>query len=132
MKTASRRFLVLVFAGTFAAAGVRAGTSDEKDRTLPPRKSNPRNTKIGSSSLSGESSRAAIARSSNRNTGFRAIRFTAAFRTCTWRELSAKTAQFSVDGHALWDFNDYDITVQLADAESRLHKGRLPRVSQLV
>ncbi len=26
MKTASRRFLVLVFAGTFAAAGVRAGT----------------------------------------------------------------------------------------------------------
>src|SRR6201987_5277398 len=30
MKTASRRFLVLVFAGTFAAAGVRAGTSDEK------------------------------------------------------------------------------------------------------
>ena len=30
MKTASRRFLVLVFAGTFAAAGVRGGTSDGK------------------------------------------------------------------------------------------------------
>src|SRR5207244_1512314 len=30
MTNASRRFLVLVFAGTFAAAGVRAGTSDDK------------------------------------------------------------------------------------------------------
>src|SRR6266487_1775998 len=25
-----------------------------------------------------------------------------------------KNGLFSVDGHALWDFNDYDITVQLA------------------
>ena len=25
-----------------------------------------------------------------------------------------KDALFSIDGHALWDFNDYDITVQLA------------------
>src|SRR5438093_11837963 len=25
-----------------------------------------------------------------------------------------KNALFSIDGHALWDFNDYDITVQLA------------------
>ena len=33
MKTASRRFLVLVFAGTFAAAGVRGGTSDGKALT---------------------------------------------------------------------------------------------------
>ena len=30
MKNASRRFLVLVFAGTFAAAGVHGGTSDQK------------------------------------------------------------------------------------------------------
>src|SRR5690349_12773945 len=30
MKTASRRFLVLVFAGTFIAAGVRAGEGDGK------------------------------------------------------------------------------------------------------
>src|SRR5690242_11150193 len=31
MKTASRRILVLVFAGTFAAAGIRGGTSDQKN-----------------------------------------------------------------------------------------------------
>ena len=30
MTNVSRRFLVLVFAGTFAAAGVRGGTSDQK------------------------------------------------------------------------------------------------------
>ncbi len=69
MKTASRRFLVLVFAGTFAAAGVRAGTTDGK-----------------------------------------AITATATEEQGTFD----KNGVFSVDGHALWDFNDYDITVQLA------------------
>ena len=79
---------------------------------LPKRKL--QNTKIGSSSLSGESSRAAIARSSNSNTGYQAIRFTAASRICTLKGTVGKDALFSIDGHALWDFNDYDITVQLA------------------
>ena len=30
MRNISRRFLVLVFAGTFVAAGLRGGTSDQK------------------------------------------------------------------------------------------------------
>ena len=43
-----------------------------------------------------------------------------------------KDGVFSVDGHALWDFNDYDITRAIVEAEARLHQGWLHRVSQLV
>ena len=95
MKTASRRFLVLVFAGTFAAAGARGGTSDGKAVTATATEEQPEEYKnwieLG---YWRESSRAAIARSSSRNTGYRAIRFTAASRICTSRELSTKTAYF--------------------------------------
>ena len=94
MTNASRKFLMLVFAGTFAAAGVRGGTSDQKTVATATEEETPKNTKIGSSSLSGESSRAAIARSSNRNTGYRAIRFTAGSRVYTLREPWAKTRSF--------------------------------------
>ena len=122
MKTASRRFLVLVFAGTFAAAGARGGNSDGKAVTATATEEQPEEYKnwielgIGGVITSGD--RAAI------RTGTpvcRAIKFTVASRICILRGLLDKNGVFSVDGHALWDINDYDITVQLAKPKLRLH-----------
>ena len=53
-------------------------------------------------------------RSSSNNTGCQAISLTEASRTYTSEGTFDKNGVFSVDGHALWDFNDYDITVELA------------------
>ena len=43
-----------------------------------------------------------------------------------------KNVQFSLDGHALWDFNDYDITMQLAKPNFGYLKAGYTRISQLV
>ena len=114
MKTASRRFLVLVFAGTLAAAGARGGTSDGRSRTLRPRKSNPKNTKTGSSSAIGgviTSGDRAQFEQEHRLPGDQVY---GGIQDLHFEGTFDKNGVFSVDGHALWDFNDYDITVQLA------------------
>jgi hypothetical protein len=113
MKTASRRFLVLVFAGTFAAAGVRAGT-DGKAITATATEEQPEEYKnwielaIGGVITSGD--RAQFEQEHHLPGdqvygGIQDLHFEGTFD---------KNGVFSVDGHALWDFNDYDITVQLA------------------
>ena len=43
-----------------------------------------------------------------------------------------KDGLFSVDGHGIWDTNDYDIQTPIVEAEARLHQGRFYRISQLV
>jgi hypothetical protein len=114
MTNISRRFLVLVFAGTFAAAGVRAGTSDSKAITATATEEQPEEYKnwielaIGGVITSGD--RAQFEQQhwlpgDQAYGGIKDLHFEGTFD---------KNGLFSVDGHALWDFNDYDITVQLA------------------
>jgi hypothetical protein len=115
MQTASRRFLVLVFAGTFAAAGVRAGdTSDGKAMTATATEEQPEEYKnwiefaIGGVITSGD--RAQFEQEHRLPGdqvygGIESLHFEGTFD---------KNGVLSVDGHALWDFNDYDITVELA------------------
>ena len=126
MKTASRRFLVLVFAGTFAATGLRAGgTTDGKDRRNGNRRATGRIQKLDRTRYWA----ALIANGDNAQFeqehrlpadhaygGIQDLHFEGTFD---------KNGLFSVDGHALWDFNDYDITRAIGEAESRLHQGWL-------
>src|SRR5437667_10419794 len=113
MKNASRRFLVLVFAGTFAAAGIRAGTIGDKAITATATEEQPEEYKnwielaIGGVITSGD--RAQFEQEHRLPGGqvyggIQDLHFEGPFD---------KNGLFSVDGHALWDFNDYDITVQL-------------------
>ncbi len=114
MTNTSRRFLVLVFAGTFVAAGVRGGTSDGKAVTATATEEQPEEYKnwielaIGGVITSGD--RAQFEQQhwlpgDQPYGGIKDLHFEGTFD---------KNAVFSVDGHALWDFNDYDITVQLS------------------
>src|SRR5439155_9548634 len=114
MTTACCRFLVLVFAGTLAAAGVRAGTSDDKAITATATEEQPEEYKnwielaIGGVITSGD--RAQFEQEHRLPGGqvyggIQDLHFGGSFD---------KNGLFSVDGHALWDFNDYDITVQLS------------------
>jgi hypothetical protein len=114
MTNTSRRFLVLVFAGTFAAAGVRGGTSDGKAVTATATEEQPEEYKnwielsIGGVITNGD--RAQFEQQhwlpgGQPYGGIQDLHFEGTFD---------KNGVFSVDGHALWDFNDYDITVQLS------------------
>ena len=115
MTNASRRFLVLVFAGTFAAAGVHAGdTSDGKAMTATAAEEQPEEYKnwielaMGGVITSGD--RAQFEEQhwlpgDQPYGGIQDLHFEGTFD---------KNGLFSVDGHALWDFNDYDIRVQLS------------------
>ena len=114
MKTASRRFLVLVFAGTFAAAGVRGGTSDGKAVTATATEEQPEEYKnwielgIGGVITSGDR---AQFEQEHRLPGDQAY---GGIQDLHFEGTFDKNGVFSVDGHALWDINDYDITVELA------------------
>jgi hypothetical protein len=113
MKTASRRFLVLAFAGTLAATGVRGGTSDQKTvatatEEQPEEYKNWIELAIGGVITSGD--RAQFEQQhwlpgDQPYGGIQDLHFERTFD---------KNGLFSVDGHALWDFNDYDITVELS------------------
>ena len=113
MKTASRRFLVLVFAGTVAAAGVRGGTSDQKTvataaEEQPEEYKNWIELAIGGVITSGDR---AQFEQEHRLPGDQVY---GGIQDLHFEGTFDKNGVFSVDGHALWDFNDYDITVQLA------------------
>ena len=114
MTNSSRRFLVLIFAGTFAAAGLRAGTYDGKALTATATEEQPEEYKnwielaIGGVITSGD--RAQFEQQhwlpgGQPYGGIQALHY---------EQTIGKDATLTVDGHALWDFNDYDITVQLA------------------
>jgi hypothetical protein len=109
----SHRFLVLVCAGTCAAAAVRAGeTTDGKAVTTTteetPEYKNWIELGIGGVITSGD--RAQFEEQhwlpgGQPYGGIQDLHFEGPL---------GKDGLFSVDGHALWDFNDYDITVQLS------------------
>ena len=111
---ASRRFLIVVFAGTLAAAGVRAGTSDGKAMTATATEEQPEEYKnwielgIGGVITSGDR---AQFEQEHRLPGDQVY---GGIQDLHVEGNVGKNGLFSVDGHALWDFNDYDITVKLA------------------
>ena len=114
MTNASRRFLLLVFAGTFAVAGVRAGTSDDKAITATATEEQPEEYKnwielsMGGVITSGDR---AQFEQEHRLPGDQVY---GGIQDLHVEGTVGKNALFSIDGHALWDINDYDITVQLA------------------
>ncbi|HTL78139.1 MAG TPA: hypothetical protein VL136_01935 [Candidatus Babeliales bacterium] len=113
MTKASRKFLVVVLAGTFAAAGVRAGTSDEKTvatatEEQPEEYKNWIELAMGGVITSGDR---AQFEQEHRLPGDQVY---GGIQDLHFEGTVGKDALFSVDGHALWDFNDYDVTVQLA------------------
>jgi hypothetical protein len=120
MKTASRRFLVLVFAGTLAAAGVRGGTSDDKGLTATATEEQPEEYKnwiefgIGGVITSGDR---AQFEQEHRLPGDQVY---GGIQDLHFEGTFDKNGTLSVDGHALWDINDYDITVELAKPNLQL------------
>ena len=113
MKNATRRFLVLVFAGTFATAGVRGGTSDQKTvatatEEQPEEYKNWIELAIGGVITSGDR---AQFEQEHRLPGDQVY---GGIQDLHFEGTVGKDVLFSIDGHALWDFNDYDVTVQLA------------------
>jgi hypothetical protein len=115
MKVASRRFLVLVFAGTFAGAAVRAGdTSDAKGMTATATEEQPEEYKnwielaIGGVITSGDQAQFEQQHWLPGDQPYGGI------QDLHFEGTVAKDATLTVDGHALWDINDYDLTVQLA------------------
>ena len=114
MKTASRRFLVLVFAGTLAAAGARGGTSDDKAVTATATEEQPEEYKnwielgIGGVITSGDR---AQFEQEHRLPGDQPY---GGIQGLHYEQTFGKDTTLTVDGHAIWDTNDYDIQVQLS------------------
>jgi hypothetical protein len=112
MKTASRRFLVLVFAGTFAATAARAGTDGKAVATAteeqPEEYKNWIELAIGGVITSGDRAQFEQEHKLPGDQVYGGI------QDLHLEGTIGKNLQFTLDGHALWDFNDYDVTVQLA------------------
>jgi hypothetical protein len=111
--SAARRFLVLVCAGAFAASALRAGeTSDGKAVTTAteeaPEYKNWIELGIGGVITNGDR---AQFEQEHRLPGDQPY---GGIQDLHFEQTVGKNGLFSIDGHALWDFNDYDITVQLS------------------
>src|SRR5213079_2188600 len=106
------RFLVLVCAGSFAITAVRAGESDGKTTTTTEEQTeeykNWIELAIGGVITSGDR---AQFEQEHRLPGDQVY---GGIQDLHLEGTVGKNTQFSIDGHALWDFNDYDITLQLA------------------
>src|SRR5882724_7319317 len=114
MMNASRRFLVLVFAGTFAASGVRAGTSDDKAITATATEEQPEEYKnwielaIGGVITSGDR---AQFEQEHRLPGDEVY---GGIQDLHYEHAIGKNATLTIDGHAIWDTNDYDVKIDLS------------------
>jgi hypothetical protein len=113
MTNAFSRFLVLVCAGTLAASALRAGdTSDGKAVTTAteeaPEYKNWIELGIGGVITHGDR---AQFEQEHRLPGDEVY---GGIQDLHFEQTFDKNGLFSIDGHALWDFNDYDITVQLS------------------
>ena len=110
--SAARKFLVLVCAGTFAASALRGGdTSDGKAVTTTeetPEYNNWIELGIGGTIVHGDDAQFEQEHRLPANTAYGGI------QDLHFEQTFDKDALFSVDGHAIWDTNDYDITVQLS------------------
>src|SRR5258707_12131917 len=109
MTNASRRFLLLVFAGTFVAAGVRGGTSDQKTVATaaeeePEEYKNWIELAIGGVITSGDR---AQFEQEHRLPGDQVY---GGIQDLHVEGTVGKDALLCIDGHAVWDVNDYDIT----------------------
>ena len=109
------RFLMLVCAGTFAATGVRAGeTSDGKSTTAATAEEQTEEHKnwielgIGGVITSGDR---AQFEQEHRLPGDQPY---GGIQDLHYEQTVGKDGLFSVDGHAIWDTNDYDIRVELS------------------
>src|SRR6266545_6629019 len=110
---ASRKLLVLGFAGIFAAAAVRAGeTTDGKAVTTAteeaPEYKNWIELGIGGVITSGDR---AQFEQEHRLPGDEVY---GGIQDLHYEQTVGKDATLAIDGHAIWDINDYDITVQLS------------------
>ena len=112
MKTVSRRFLVLVFAGTLCSRWGLRGTRWKSVATAteeqPEEYKNWTELAMGGVITSGDR---AQFEQEHRLPGDQVY---GGIQDLHLEGTIGKNVQFSLDGHALWDFNDYDITMQLA------------------
>jgi hypothetical protein len=110
--SASCRFLVLVCAGAFAASALRAGeTTDGKAVTATEEEPEYKNwieLGIGGTIVNGDNAQFEQEHRLPANTAYGGI------QDLHFEQTLDKDALFSVDGHAIWDTNDYDIQVQLS------------------
>src|SRR6476659_8473738 len=113
MTNPSRRFLVLVFAGTFAAAGVRGGTSDQKTvATASEVETEEYNNwiELGIGGVITSGDRAQFEQEhrlpgDQPDGGIQGLHYEQTF---------GKDTTLTVDGHAIWYTNDYDMRVELS------------------
>jgi hypothetical protein len=112
MTNASRRFMVLICAGTFAATLLRAGESTDKKAVTPteeaPEYKNWIELGIGGVITSGDRAQFEEQHWLPGDQPYGGI------RDLHYEQTLGKNATLTVDGHAIWDTNDYDITVQLS------------------
>jgi hypothetical protein len=111
---ASRKFLVLVCAGTCAASAVRAGdTSDSKAATTTTEEQTEEYKNwielgIGGVITSGDRAQFEEQHWLPGDQPYGGI------QDMHYEQTVGKNATLTVDGHAIWDINDYDIKVQLS------------------
>ena len=113
MTNPARRFLVLICAGTFAANALRAGeTTDGKAVTTTteeaPEYKNWIELGIGGTIVNGDNAQFEQEHRLPADTAYGGI------QDLHFEGPVGKDGLFSVDGHAIWDTNDYDITLQLS------------------
>jgi hypothetical protein len=113
--TSSRTFLLLGCAGIFALASARGGdTSDNKSTTTATTEEQPEEYKnwielgIGGTIVHGDNAQFEQEHRLPADTAYGGI------QDLHFEGPLAKGGLFSVDGHGIWDTNDYDIQVQLS------------------
>src|SRR5215472_13992959 len=116
------RFLVLVCTGSFAITAVRAGESDGKTTTATTEEQTEEYKNwielgIGGVVTSGDK---AQFEQEHRLPGDQPY---GGIQDLHYEQTIGKDATLTVDGHALWDFNDYDLTVQLSKPNLGYIKG---------
>src|SRR6266700_1708824 len=113
MISTPRRFLVLVCAGAFAASALRAGeTTDGKAVTTTTEEAPEYKNwiELGIGGVITNVDRAQFEQE-HRLPGAEVY---GGIQDLHFEQTFDKNGLFSLDGHALWDFNDYDVTVQLS------------------
>jgi hypothetical protein len=109
------RFLVLVCTGTFAAAAVWAGEGDSKATATAEEQTeeykNWIELGIGGTIVNGDNAQFEQEHRLPANTAYGGI------QDLHLEGNVSKDTLFSIDGHAIWDTNDYDITLQLSKAK---------------
>src|SRR6266516_3848345 len=112
----SHRFLILVCAGTCAVAAVRGGeTSDGKSTATTEEQTEEYKNwiELGIGGVITSGDRAQFEQE-HRLPGDQPY---GGIQDLHFEQTFDKDALFSIDGHALWDFNDYDVTLQLSKAK---------------